>query len=291
MLGAIAIYLLRKLLWVALFVAIGIAAGVLLDKQAPKVYCSEAIVRSNNLAIPVVVDNISKLNNLCRQRNYRELALQLNISELDAEKISTLSAQYGLFTSNDRLNHSEQPLYYAEKYAWNDTTLTASKFVRIVVEVFDEDIYPTLMQGLLTFISNNAFGYKMNLLRVEQLKEQIAYVEKEIATLQQVQATYTASSNTPTVQLDLNGALQKSEQVQLHEAIDRLYYSKISLEREYTLFTQPATVVSDFSKTYRPTVSLLKRTTATSAVTVALGLMALLLWENRKRIGIVARKA
>ena len=112
-----------------------------------------------------------------------------------------------------------------------------------------------------------------------------------MATLQQVQATYTASSNTPTVQLDLNGALQKSEQVQLHEAIDRLYYSKISLEREYTLFTQPATVVSDFSKTYRPTVSLLKRTTATSAVTVALGLMALLLWENRKRIGIVARKA
>lgn len=288
--GVVIIYLLRKSLWLALFVAVGIVAGVVLDRRIPKVYRSEAIVRSNNLAITIVVDNIKKLNNLCNLKNYQELSQQLDISEADAGKISGISAEYGLFTYKDYLRNVEQPLYYARKYAWDDTTMIVSKFVKITVKVFDESVYATLMQGLNSFIGNNVFGYKVNELRVEQLESQIAYAEHEIAMLQQIQATYTSRNSNASVQLELNGALQKSEQVQLHETINRLYQQKISLEREYTLFTQPTTVVSDFSKTYQPTVGLFQRIVRATLVSALLGFAVLLLWETRKKSAIAGQK-
>jgi LysM repeat protein len=283
-LGATAIYLLRNSLWIVLFAALGVAASIIMDKRTPKVYRAEAIIRSNNLAITIVADNIGKLNNLCTLRNYRELSRLLNISELDAEKIHSLSTRYGLITYKEQLHVSEQPMYYAKKYKWNDTTLRVSKFVKIIVEVSDENVYATLTPGLLHFIGNNSFGQMVNTLRVEQLKSQIAYTEHEISTLQQIQATYISKGSNASVQLELNGALQKSEQVQLHETINRLYQLKIEFEREYTLFTQPATIVSDFSKTYRPTVGLLKRSVVTSSAAVLLGLVALLLWDTRKKM-------
>ncbi|MDR2815017.1 MAG: hypothetical protein LBB79_10255 [Prevotellaceae bacterium] len=266
----------------ALFVAIGAVAGVIKDKHTPKIYRSEAIIRSNNLAINIVVGNLEKLNNLCELKNYHELSSLLNISEADAEKISSISAYYGLLTYASYLRDNEQPAHYAKKYVWDDTAIIVSKFVKIVVEVFDESVYASLTPGLLHFISNNTFGHKVNLLRVEQLKSQIAYVEREIATLSQIQ-TNCASKPNASVQLELSGTLQKSEQVQLHEATNKLYTLKAELEREHTLFTQPATVIADFSKTYRPVVGLLGHIAVASGVTVVLGLVALLLWDNRKK--------
>jgi hypothetical protein len=280
--GIVAAYLLRKSLWLALFIAVGVVAGILLDRYIPKVYRSEAIVRSNNLAINIVVDNIEKLNNLCKIKNTQELSTQLNISDLEAEKICRLSASYGLLTRSDYFRNSEQPMYYVREYEWDDTTMIASKFVKIEVDVLDENIYAKLMPGLLHFISNNSFGHRVNTLRVDQLKSQIAYTEKEIATLQQIQTTNTSKNNT-SVQLGLSGVIQKSEQVQLHETINKLYHSKIELEREYMLFTQPATVISDFSKAYTPTVSLYSYIVRATLIIIALGLAALLLWDRNRK--------
>ncbi|MDR3366787.1 MAG: hypothetical protein LBO71_07470 [Prevotellaceae bacterium] len=266
----------------ALFIVVGVVAGFIIDRYAPKVYRSEAIIRSNNLSINIVVGQIEKLNNLCKIKNYHELSSQLNISELEAEKISSIQVYYGLLTRNDLLRHSEQPMHYVRKYSWDDTSLIASKFAKIVVEVLDENVYADLTPGLLHFISNNTFGHRLNTLRVEQLKSQIAYTEKEIATLQQIQSTST-SKNNASVQLELSGALQKSEQVQLHETINSLYQLKIELEREYMLFTQPTTVISDFSKAYTPTVGLYDHIGRAVLAIAVLGFAALLLWDNRKK--------
>ncbi|MDR3188968.1 MAG: hypothetical protein LBT94_07285 [Prevotellaceae bacterium] len=281
-LGAGATYLLRKSLWLALFIALGVVVGVVMDRRIPKIYRSEAIIRSNNLETNIVADHIEKLNNLCRLKGYHELSIQLNISEHEAEKIHSLSAYYGLLTHTDLLRGNVQPLHYAKKYEWDDTSIVVSRFVKVMVKVLDEDVYVNLTPGLLHFISNNTFGYKMNTLRVEQLKSQIAYTEQEISTLQQIQAAYTSKSSS-TVQLELSSTLRKSEQVQLHETINKLYASKKELEREYTLFTQPATVITDFSKTYRPTVGLYMNIAKASIAIIIVGLIALLLWENRKK--------
>jgi hypothetical protein len=61
------------------------------------------------------------------------------------------------------------------------------------------------------------------------------------------------------------------------------------MEREITLFSQPATLVADFSKTYCPINGLMFYSLWTTAFTVVIGLIALLLWDRHKQITKVIR--
>jgi hypothetical protein len=279
------IFLLRKSLWLLLFIAAGLVVGTIRYKSMPKIYRSEIIVRSNNLPINLLVEDIAKLNTLCVLQDYNELSALLNISELDAAKIQRLTPLYGLYLPNRVIQNADgQPMYYTKKFAWRDTLMIASSYLKVQADVLDENVYANLTQGLLYFLTNsNAYGHKVNTVRMEQLKSRIEYVEHEIGTLQQIQATQTEKVNA-TLQLELTGSLQKSEPIQLHEAINDMYNTKINMEREVALFPQPITLIADFSKSYRPVHSSIFYMLWDAAAIAAIGFIALLLWDNRKQI-------
>jgi hypothetical protein len=278
------IFLLRKSLWLLLFIAAGLVVGIIRYGSTPKIYRSEITVRSNNLPINLLAEGIAKLNILCALQDYNELSALLNISEFDAAKIQRLTPLYGLYLPNRSTQNTDIPTYYAKKFTWRDTLRTASSYFKVRVDVLDENVYANLTQGLLYFLTNsNAYGHKINTVRTEQLKSRIEYVEHEISTLQQIQATQTAKTNT-SLQLELTGSLQKSEPIQLHEAINNLYNEKINMEREVALFPQPITLIADFSKSYRPIHGLMFYMLWDAAAFAAIGLIALLLWNIRKHI-------
>jgi hypothetical protein len=286
--GITAIYLLRKSLWLLLFVAIGAGVGAIYYNRTTKVYRSEAIIRSNNLASNIIVASIEKLNNLFLVGNHQELSRLFDMSEVETAKICHLSTYYGLLPK--RSINIDQPVCYASDNL-RDTAagLMPSKYLKIVAEVLDEDIYPKLMSGLLSFINSSAFSNELNVLRVEQLKTQIAYTEKGIAALLYLQATPPSQNVAAPIRLELNSSTKKSEVVQLQDAINELYEKKIELERELTLFMNPTTVISDFSKVYRPVNSLRTYVLLGAAATFVFGLIVLLLLDNRKKIANAIR--
>jgi hypothetical protein len=280
----ILIFLLRKSLWLLLFIAIGLAVGAMRYESMPKIYRSEITVRSNNILINLFVESIAKLNTLCALQNYNELSELLNISELDAAKIKRLTPLYGLYLPNRGTQNIDQPMYYTKKFTWRDTLLIVSNYFKVRVDVLDENVYTNLTQGLLYFFTNNnIYGHKINKVRMEQLKSRIEHAEHEISTLQQIQANQTAKANT-SLQLELTGSLQKSEPIQLHEAINNLYNEKINMEREAALFPEPITLIADFNKSYRPIHGLIFYMLWDAVATAAIGLIAVLLWDTRKQI-------
>ncbi|MDR0712011.1 MAG: hypothetical protein LBF67_06685 [Prevotellaceae bacterium] len=268
-----------------MMVAIGIGGGALCYDLSIKIYRSEAIIRSNSLASNIIVGNIESLNNLFRSGNYAELSSLLRISKSGATKISRLSVYYGLLPVESNSNTLNQPVYYVSE-DWHDTAagLIPSRYIKIVAEVFDENVYPQLTSGLLTFISRNSFNSELNTLRVEQLRSQITYIEQGISTLRRLQATPTPYNTTFPPVLELNSSPKKGELVQLQDAITSLQDKKIEIERELALFAQPVTVIADFSKVYRPVNNRLTYMLLGAIIAFALGLTALLLRDNRKKI-------
>ncbi|MDR1022972.1 MAG: hypothetical protein LBL94_06870 [Prevotellaceae bacterium] len=290
-LKAILIFMIRKSLYLSLFVIGGVVVGVAAYKFLPqsKVYRSEAIIRSNNLASSIVVDNLKKLNGAFIEKDRKDLSSLLNISESDAKKISRLRLYYGVWPNGSfGDNGLGLPAYYVRSNLIDTISSSVSKYIKIEADVFDEDVYAKLLPGLLYFINNSTFGQELNVIRVEMLKTQIAHAEQGMAALLQQQAlvisTQNNKSNHLPLQLELSSSPQKSEVIQLQEAIDELHGRKIGLEQELALFAQPVVVITDFSKTYRFAHKLYIYMLVCSVVVSAFGLSTLALWEVRKKI-------
>ncbi|MDR0414619.1 MAG: hypothetical protein LBH84_04295, partial [Prevotellaceae bacterium] len=250
----------------------------------PKTYRSELILRTNSLASSIVIEGIENLNNAFKSKNYEEVSKLLNVNESEMSKIYHLEVYYGM--APGEVSNLGMPRFYTR----SDKVDTipdgmVSKYIKIVAEVFDEDVYPKLTLGLLYFINSGSFGNGLNVARVEQIKAQIAHAEQGITALQQLLINYTYSkgntiSNLP-LQMEM-GSL-KSEPVQLYDAIDALYSRKSELEQELTLFSQLVAIIADFNKTYRivqqPHIYILWGAVAA----FVLGFFGLLLWDNRKK--------
>ncbi|MDR1341947.1 MAG: hypothetical protein LBK18_01680 [Prevotellaceae bacterium] len=278
-------------MYLLLFVIGGAVVGVTVYKFLPhsKVYRSEAVIRSNNLASSIIVDNIKKLNGAFLEKDRQDLSSLLNISESDAKKISRLTLYYGIAPTGAADNSGlGLPAYYVRSNLIDTISNTVSKYIKIVADVLDEDVYAKLTPGLLYFLNNSAFGQELNVIRVEMLKAQIAHADQGIATLLQQQAlvisTQNNKSNSLPLQLELSNSPQKSEVIQLQEAIDGLHGRKMNLEQELALFAQPIVVIADFNKTYRFASNLSVYMLVCSAIVSVLGLAALALWESRKKI-------
>ncbi|MDR1341948.1 MAG: hypothetical protein LBK18_01685 [Prevotellaceae bacterium] len=279
--------MLRRFALLSLLAIAGAATGAALYKFLPQFYRSEAIIRSNNLASNIVVGNIERLEALFLGQNSQELSRLLNMSESEATKIRRLTPYYGIMPHGQNADGLNVPAYYICSNLIDTISDGISKYIKIVADVTDEDIYPKLMQGLLYFINSSYFCKELNIVRVDLLKAQVAHAERGIITLQQQQAAFTKQgSSMPSLplQLELNKTPQKGELIQLQEAIDGLYSKKVNLEQELALFAQPAVIVTDFSKTYRFVHGLHTYMVAGAAAAFALGLAALALKENRKKI-------
>ncbi|MDR1417329.1 MAG: hypothetical protein LBJ57_07935 [Prevotellaceae bacterium] len=287
-LKAILIFSLRKVPHLSLCVMVGAIVGIAFYLLAPKIYRSEAIIRSNDLASSIVVDNIKKLSSSFRGEDKQDLSRLLNISESDTKKLHSLKVFYGLVSSTAGGNDLGLPAFYVNTDKIDTVSNVITKYIKIVADVLDEDVYPKLMPGLLHFLNSNAFGKELNTVRVELLKSQIAHVDRGIEILLQQQAVLATQkeknnniSSLP-FQLELNS--QKNEVIQLQESIDGLHSRKMALEQELGIFSQPIIVVTDFSKSYTLAKKLSIYMILGAAAAFTLGLIVLALRENRKRI-------
>jgi hypothetical protein len=272
------IYLIRKSLWLALFVVLGAGVAWFFCKSSPKFFSSSAIVSSNSMETTLVVDKLKTLNFLFGTKQYEVLTSILHISESDVAQIKSLSGYYGVVRRG-----GEMPVFYVEKFDPRDTSLHISpNYFKVTAHVYNEDVYPALSSALVSYLGSSSFGQQANALRDEQIKEKIANTDREIAAMQQAMISHN-SANKAAFPIVTNEK-QKSELVQMQEALTLLYERKNELARQNTLFTAPTTVVADFSKTYVPANRSRFYIFTGAGLAFALGLIGLLLWDNRKKL-------
>ncbi len=281
------IYLIRKSPWLTAFVIIGVAISVTLYKTTPRTYESSAIVSSNNPGVSLVINRLENLNYLFAQQRYADVAALLSMDESNVKKIKSLTGYYGIVHGSD-VGTNNLPAYYVKQYDVKDTSLRISQnYFRVKVLVYNEDVYPILAEGLLTYIANNSFALQANILRNEQVKDELANVDCDIANMQQVMASYKGDR---VVMPSAGGSSQKSEIMQMQETLSRLYAHKNTLERQNILFTTPATIITDFSQTYRAVNTLLSYAIPAAIASFTIGLLLLVVWDNRKKLVQVVRE-
>jgi len=275
--------LLRKSIWILSFAIFGGYVGYFSYKNTPRFYSSEMVARSNSMNNSVIVNSINLLNDLFENRNYSALGNYLGTSPNEAEKIKSIEAFYGIDINRDKIADF---IDYKNIYAPKDTTQKRLPDVfYLKINVYDENIFPNVRDGIKKYISTNPYILQNNEIRRQQTKSMIEEYQNEIKKLDSLQKVQ--YFETPKMQKAGNGqmiVLNEKEAKLYHHEILALYNKKLLLEKELAINPDPITIIQDFtqlSKAENPLIQFLKTWVILFSF---LGFSIALLWQYRNFI-------
>jgi len=277
------ILLIRKSLWLITFIILGFIVSYILFSITKRYYTSEMTARSNSMNNTIVVNSINLLNDLFISDNYSALGDYLQISVEQAKSIKTIKAFYGIDLNNDKLTDF---IDYNNTYNPNDTNqIRLGDVFYLQISVFDESVFPILMNSIKSYISNNPFIIENNNVRISQAENQILVLKAEIAKLDSLQniqyfeipKSQKASNNQMIV-------LNEKELKLYHEDKIRLNTLMLFYEKDLILNPDPITIIQDFSQLSKTENPLTKFIKIWIPIFCILGLLCSLIWQYRNTI-------
>ncbi len=274
--------LIRKSLWILTFTCIGVSIGLLLFFNTNRFYTSNMVAKCNSTENNIVVDAINQLNDLCINNNFEMLARYLETSPRQAAQIKLIKAYYGIDINRDSI---ADYIDYLETYNAKDTSQRIVRnMVFVKVEVFNEDVFSDLRDGLQKYIWKNPYIAKNNEIRKEQTSIMISSIEKEIKNLDSLQQAYYQNKFTQKA--------GSGQMLFLNEKDIRLFYpdilslvaSKLRLEKTLNADPDPLTIIQDFtplSKAVNPWTKYVKFWALSFAL---LGFVLSLVWQYKRTI-------
>ncbi|SDB82986.1 hypothetical protein [Williamwhitmania taraxaci] len=273
--------LIRKSLWILTFTCIGVSIGLLLFFNTNRFYTSNMVAKCNSTENNIVVDAINQLNDLCINNNFEMLARYLETSPRQAAQIKLIKAYYGIDINRDSI---ADYIDYLETYNAKDTSQRIVRnMVFVKVEVFNEDVFSDLRDGLQKYIWKNPYIAKNNEVRKEQTAIMISSMDRELKNLDSLQKSYRNNL----MQKSGNGQmvlLNEKEIKLIYPDIIKLVSQKQKLEKSLIVDPDPLTIIQDFtplSKAVNPWTKYVKSWGLSFAL---LGFILSLLWQYKRTI-------
>ena len=266
------IFLIRKLLWIVSFGLAGILTGLLLYNIFPTRYVSSLEIDTGGVNNSVVIDHINKLNKLIGKPDL--LANYLGLSKDTAEAIHSIKAYYGIDVNKD-----EKPDYidFKEKYNPKDTNqIRVPSFVHVKVYLYDEEILPTLRNGLIQYINNNVYLQRLFDADREEKKQLLKGLES-IDSLLKVQLSKDLISDKGQVLILGNNTENQS----LYKDMLSLYEEKQKIKKSLKLNTEIVLVVQDFNQLHQEERTALDMATKYGIILAIIGLLCAIIWQYR----------
>ncbi len=274
--------LVRKSLWILTFSIIGLIIAYLLYQNTKRYYSSEMIAISNSTSNTILVSSVNLLNDIFIQKNYSIAANYLDIDLSRVKDIKSINAFYAIDINRDGL-----PDYfdYKQKYNPKDTTIKRlDNYFVVRLEVYDENVFDQVRNGIKNYIYKNKFIIDNNNERIRQNKILIEKIEGEINRLDSLQKV--EYFEIPKMQ-----KANASQMVVLNEKERKLYHDqKLSLERERLILerdlninNEPITIVQDFtplSKAENP----YSKYAIIGIYFALIGFITSLIWQYKKRL-------
>lgn len=274
--------ILRKSIWIGTFAIIGAIVGIILFFITPRFFASEMVARANVTENNFIVNAINQLNELCVDENYSVLAKYLETNELNASKIKSFKAGYGIDINFDGITDYVD---YENEVNLKDTNIRRlSKLFYVRVEVYDETGFATVTEGTKKYIWKNPFITKNNEVRRIQTEAMINSYNLEIKKLDSLQKSYYFTQLT---QKAGNGQMMffNEKDVKLfHRDVIALVEEKQLLEKSLIVDPDPITIVQDFtplSRTENPWTKYVKNWGLAFAL---LGFILSLLWQYKHQL-------
>ncbi len=275
--------LLRKALWIVGFAILGLVFAYLMFTSTRRYYSSEMTAISNSINNTYIVSSINLINDLFKESNFDIAANYLNIDVAKAQQIKSVEAFYTIDIDKDSI-----PDYtdYYNKYNPKDTSVKRldSYFV-IRLEVFNENVFPLVRDGIKNYIYKNKFVIDNNNERIRQNRILIETLEAEIRKLDSLQTVeyfelpqmQRANSNQMVVLNEKDRKLYHGQKLQLER-------EKLRLEKDLNINSEPITVVQDFTPLSKADNPYSQYAIKWGLLFALLGFAMSIAWQYRKQL-------
>ena len=275
------ILLIRKLLWIASFAVVGIAAGVIYGLSVQPFRVSSLLEGSSGgVDNTVVIDRINNLDLMVDRPE--ELAKYLNLEIEEAYKVHYIKAFYGI-----DINSDGHPDYIDENLIYDpaDTTqLRLPSLFYVRVALYDEAVLPKLRESLLQYINGDAYIQTLFAIDRRQKAEMIDILTKEIAKLDTIHL-FVQNQRTKLELGDKVFIVGNEPEIKLfYTDVLNLYSQKQSLQKNLEISDRPVIVVQDFSPSLFEDGASSYYTFCLALAMAFIGFVCSLLWQYRKTL-------
>jgi len=266
-------FFLRNALYFILLVIFGILAGIISYFASKPYYKSELIAYShtiNNIEVLQYVNNW----------NYKAA-----FTEDQLEKIKDVSALYLLDRNKDGIWDmiEEKPDKPVVDTAILNKRVYGNFCIRI--EVYDTTMIPLVKEKVLAYLESNPRSKEINIIRLQQAKELIPKIQKEIDDLDSLKRMQYFDK-------DKLNQDKKGDLLILNEKETKLFYGDIlgliqrqqSIQRDLFLNPDPYEIVQDFSVPFRSENSIVKNVEIFTLISLVLGFFLILYYDQRYRV-------
>ncbi len=274
--------ILRKSIWIGVSMIVGIVVGISLFFATQRFYASEMVAKANVTENNFVVNAINQLNDLCIDGNYKTLAYYLETTELNASKIKSIRAGYGIDINFDGITDYVD---YKNEVNLKDTNIRRlSRLFYVRVEVYNETGFATVTEGTKKYIWKNPYIIKNNEVRKIQIEAMISSYNQEIKKLDSLQKSYYFNQLT---QKAGNGQMMffNEKDVKLfHRDVIALVAEKQNLEKSLIVDPDPITIVQDFTPLSRMENPWTKYVKNWGIAFALLGFFVAVFWQYKSNI-------
>lgn len=211
--------------------------GFLLAMRVKQVYSLKMIVSHNELTKRTYAEAIEQLNGLALSSSYKQLSHELNLSEVNVEKIKALKT----YNMNGDL-------------LLEDTSNSRNLPFIIKADVFNNSISDSLQESLLTYFNDNKYLKRKKEIQKKIYEEKLVFISSELEKLDSLKRQYNqflGSSGKSAV--FYNNAFNPAEIYQRSNEYQQQKESVISwLNNEY----QTIKVIEGFKPVIRPVEGL-----------------------------------
>ena len=240
-----------------IFLVLGVSAGIYFSTKTKPYYETEMVVKSP-LESKVITNQLNTLSDLKNKKNYGFLAKELNLKEHQAKQIKALS-----------INHIEEKKNKEEIEKPYKTT-----FIRIHLEIYDNDLISKVKKGIFDFSRANSFIQNALESREEHYKEYLERINEALTILREKEAKKTAHQSSKHILLS-----DESYSSQIIQLMDKKEQIKTKMIENKALV-----VIKDFYKQEKSKEEVSLRIIFYTLVGIILGIIVVFFIELIKKL-------
>lgn len=232
-----------------IFVVLGLVYGIFKVSTGRNYYSSNMLIRSNAVSSFELKIKLDEFNNFFAQANEfsdKVLREELNMDSISLSNIKGINSYYGI-----DLNADETIEYFdlKENHNLSDTINIRDKnYLLVQAEIYDPTVLPEFQKNFISYLNRQPLLVKENKQRLENIKKLIDGYDLEIMYLDSFQKVNYFTPNQPSISMEQNQILLGEARKQfVHGAKFAITEDKDEIISDYTVFSDPVTVINDFS--------------------------------------------
>lgn len=275
------VYLLRRSVWLVVFIVIGVIFCIYLSSKDKKYYSATVQFRSKNVNSALIISQIDALGSLLDDKKYDELVLMLQAPKDVIEEVKDIKGLYALDANRDKY-----PDYadINERVKTNPSDTTLGKmddYFYLKLDVYSDKPFTSILQALRDYISKDEFLRRENEFAISQQKQLLETVKNQVALLDSFQKADYFKRDRVSGGQQLYLIDEKGKSLYHNDYLD-LYEKQQEVEKDIEFYNDVITPTQGFSPLATPENPLTFYLKKYIWRFLLLSFICVLLWDNRK---------